>query len=243
MVAEGRRVYHSRLRSEQAASTRARILDAAAELFGTHGYAGTTMSAIAAAAGVSVETVQGNGPKAQLLLSAIERAAAGEEGQEGIVDRPMGQAIAAEPDLDRMMERLADLLAWSHERTWALWRAFGAASASDPVVREAYDGVVGRMHADWRKVVRLLDDRGMIATGVDRRQLAITLWLVCLPDAYQRLVVEAGWSAARFKRWVVARVRRELAAEDADVTGKADRGGSPARSRRPSPTDPAARPA
>jgi AcrR family transcriptional regulator len=211
MATEGKRAYRSQLRTEQAAATRVRILDAATELFGTHGYAGTTLTAIAKSAGVSTETVQANGPKATLLLAAIERAAAGEEGQEGIVDRPLGQEIAAEPDPDRMIERMVDLLTWSHARTWALWRAFGAAAPSDPVVREGYDGLVGRMHADWRKVVAILDARGLIADGRNREQLAITLWLVCLPDAYQRLVVEAGWTEAGFKRWLAERLRRELA--------------------------------
>lgn len=212
MATEGKRAYRSQLRTEQAAATRARILDAAAELFGAHGYAATTMSAIAKAAGVSAETVQASGPKAHLLLAAIERAAAGEEGQESMVDRPLGQEIAAEPDPDRLIERIAELLTWSHARVWALWRAFGAAAPSDPVVRAGYDGLIGRMHADWRKVVAILAGRGMVAEGRDREQLAITLWLVCLPDAYQRLVVEAGWTEAAFEAWLAGRLRRELAA-------------------------------
>jgi AcrR family transcriptional regulator len=211
MATESKRSYRSQLRNEQAAATRARILDAAGELFGTHGYAGTTMTAIAQAAGVSVETVQANGPKAQLLLAAVERAAAGEEGQEGIVDRPMGREIAADPDDDRMIERVVELLAWSHARVWALARALGAAAASDPVVRDAYDGLIGRMQADWRKTVAMLDDRGMVAAGVDREQLAVSLWFICLPDTYGRLVIEAGWSEAAFKRWLTERLRRELA--------------------------------
>lgn len=211
MATEGKRAYRSRLRDEQAAATRARILDAAAELFGSGGYAGTTMSAIAQAAGVSVETVQGNGPKAMLLLAAIERAAAGEEGQLGIIDRPMGREVAEETDPDLQLRKLADLLAWSHERTWALSLQFGAAAASDEVVRAAYDGLIGRMQADWRKAVAELDDRGVIGAGVDREELAMTLWLICLPDTYQRLVVEAGWTVAAFKRWLAERVRRELA--------------------------------
>jgi AcrR family transcriptional regulator len=210
MATEGKRAYRSQLRDEQAAATRARILDAAGELFGTHGYAGTTMGAIARSAGVSPETVQANGPKAQLLLAALERAAAGEEGQEGFVDRPMGQEIAAEPDPDRMIERLVELLAWSHARVWALWRALGAAASSDPVVRAAYDALIGRMHADWRKTVSLLVDRGLVAKDRNREQLAMTLWLSCLPDVYQRLVIEAGWSEAGFKRWLIERLRREL---------------------------------
>ncbi|WP_374193828.1 TetR family transcriptional regulator [Glaciihabitans sp. dw_435] len=42
-------------RSAHAIRTRVAILTAAAELFGENGYAGTTMKAIAAQAGVSVE--------------------------------------------------------------------------------------------------------------------------------------------------------------------------------------------
>ena len=44
-------------RSRQAAETRRRIVDAAARLFLRHGYAATTMNAIAAEAGVAVQTV------------------------------------------------------------------------------------------------------------------------------------------------------------------------------------------
>jgi AcrR family transcriptional regulator len=211
MATGGKRAYRSQLRDEQAAATRARILDAAADLFGANGYAGTTMGAIAASAGVSVETVQGNGPKASLLLAAIERAAAGEEGQQGIIDRPIGREIAQEADPDRLAARFADMLAWSHRRTWALWRQFGAASASDETVRAAYDGLLGRMQADWRRTVADLDARGLVAPGLDREQLAITLWLLALPDTYQRLVIEAGWTTAAFKRWIVQRFQRELA--------------------------------
>src|SRR3954451_15005014 len=69
------RVYRSELRQQQAEQTRSRILTAAAELFAADGYARTTLAKIAAAAGVSPETVQGHGPKAALLVAAIEYSA------------------------------------------------------------------------------------------------------------------------------------------------------------------------
>ena len=51
------RAYRSELRRRQAADTRRRILEVAAGLFADLGYARTTMTKIATAAGVSPETV------------------------------------------------------------------------------------------------------------------------------------------------------------------------------------------
>ena len=51
------RTYNSSRRTRQAAQTRAEVLAAAAELFNTPGWAGTTLAAVAAAAGFAVETI------------------------------------------------------------------------------------------------------------------------------------------------------------------------------------------
>ena len=52
-----RRRYNSPLRAEQADGTRRRVLAAARELFLARGYAGTTVAAVAQAAGVSPDTI------------------------------------------------------------------------------------------------------------------------------------------------------------------------------------------
>ena len=54
---KGRRPYRSRLRTEQAAQTRLRILEASGSLFAERGYAATTIDAVAAQAGVAADTV------------------------------------------------------------------------------------------------------------------------------------------------------------------------------------------
>ncbi len=69
---EQTRRYRSELRRQQAEQTRERIVAAAAELFAAEGYARTTLAKIAAAAGVSTETVQTHGPKAALMVAAVE---------------------------------------------------------------------------------------------------------------------------------------------------------------------------
>ena len=73
------RRYHSEVRTNQAAATRTRILEAAAHLFTDAGYTGTSLTDIAHAASVSVETVKLSGPKHRLLLDAFTHSFAGSD--------------------------------------------------------------------------------------------------------------------------------------------------------------------
>ena len=89
------RSYRSELRQQQAEQTRSRVVEAAAELFAADGYARTTLAKIAAAAGVSAETVQGQGPKAALLIAAVEYVGVGVSGEENIFN------LECRPQADR----------------------------------------------------------------------------------------------------------------------------------------------
>src|SRR5262245_49407030 len=90
MLPEGRakatRTYRSALRQRQAHETRLRVVAAAAELFAELGYARTTLARIAEAAGVSIETVQAQGPKATLMVAAVEYSAFGVTGDQSVLD-------------------------------------------------------------------------------------------------------------------------------------------------------------
>ncbi|MCQ7029660.1 TetR/AcrR family transcriptional regulator, partial [Escherichia coli] len=72
------RRYTSVVRAEQAAATRRAVLQAARDLFAEHGYAGTSISAIAARAGVAVDTVYAAaGRKPALLRELVETSLSG----------------------------------------------------------------------------------------------------------------------------------------------------------------------
>src|ERR1700757_4096441 len=74
------RRYRSLRREQQARATRARIVAAAARRFLARGYAGTTMRAVAADAGVALPTVElVFGTKARLLKAVIDTAIAGDD--------------------------------------------------------------------------------------------------------------------------------------------------------------------
>src|SRR5919107_608151 len=106
-MAEARRPYQSRLREEQARSTRRAIVTAAGDLFVELGWSRTTIDAVADRAGVSRKTVFTSvGGKAALLKLAFDWALAGD-------DEPV--AIADRPDVRRMMagdDPAALLSAW-----------------------------------------------------------------------------------------------------------------------------------
>ena len=94
-MADKTRTYSSTLRADQARQTRRRIVDAAAELFAEHGYAGTTIDAVATAAGVSRKTVFDSvGGKAQLMKLAYDFAIVGDDEPVALAERPEMRAIA-----------------------------------------------------------------------------------------------------------------------------------------------------
>ena len=112
--------YVSPLREAQAAETRRRVLDSAARVFATGGYAGTSMTRIAADAGVSVETVKQNGSKPALLLAAFSQAFSGVEDETPLHRRPALDAIRARPD-DEFLAGWLEFVADANRRVAGLW--------------------------------------------------------------------------------------------------------------------------
>lgn len=207
----GRRRYRSDLRAAQARDTRRRIVRAAAELFRARGYHDTTLPAIAELAGVSVMSVQANGPKGALLLAALEMVSTGSEGFDSVLDTPAVDEIL-DPNVSAadMLRRTAVFAAASNERTVTLWLAMDRAADEDAGVADAYRQLVSRMRADTRSAVTLLANRGQLRADRTPDELADVLWALVLPDLYHRLVVQAGWSADRYTQWLTAALQDEL---------------------------------
>ncbi|MEL4320322.1 TetR/AcrR family transcriptional regulator [Leifsonia sp. YIM 134122] len=204
------RSYVSTLRTEQAATTRRRILEAAAACFTENGYSGTSLADIAARAGVSPETVKNNGPKRELLLGAFEQAFAGTEGSASVASSDPAQEILAMTDADAFLTATASFVAAANARTSVLWIEFLAAANADGLVATALDDLLARRRADYRGVVEQLIQRG-IATGVDDvESAAATLSFLWSPEGHQQLVLQGGWAMGRYEHWLAAAARRHF---------------------------------
>src|ERR671913_1999190 len=99
-MSDGRkRSYDSPARRSQAAGTQQRIVAATRELFLSRGYAATTMADVAAAAGVSVQTVySAAGGKAGLAKRVWDATVVGDLEAVPMSLRPQAEEMRAEPD-------------------------------------------------------------------------------------------------------------------------------------------------
>src|SRR5512141_215582 len=107
------RKYDSRRRQAQAEQTRRHILEAAYREFQEGGYAGTTMQAVAARAGVGLQTIYAifeNKPRLLVMLFNAYSAAPAEE-KVPMPERTGPQAVGRERDQRRQLQMFAAIVA------------------------------------------------------------------------------------------------------------------------------------
>src|SRR4051812_41629175 len=130
----GKRGYRSPLRAEQAQRTRAAVLDAAGRCFLAQGYAATTMKDVAAEAGVSVQTVFGQGSKASLLLACVDRAVVGDDEEVPLARRELFTRVLEAPDRAAKLDAARAMARLYAPLTAPIIRAFADAAAGDPEI-------------------------------------------------------------------------------------------------------------
>lgn len=206
----GRR-YHSPRRAEQARRTRQRILAAARDEFLASGWVGTTMRAVAAAAGVSLPAVeQAFGTKANLLKEVIDVAIAGDDEPVPVLGRPWAAEAAAETSVPGFLDHVAAVLAEAQWRSARLVVVAEEAAGADPALRS----VVEQRRSDRAGTAGWIAD-GVLArlpasARLDRAAAVDTVWLLMEPVLFSRLTGHRGWSAERYRRWFADSVARLL---------------------------------
>ena len=212
---EAARGYRSPRREMQARRTRARIIAAAAQRFLVHGYAGTTMRAVALDAGVALPTVElAFRTKARLLKAVIDVAIAGDDDQVAMLDRQWAkraESIAGPPDF---VAAFARVLAGSAERAAGLAAtALEAARADEDIAAVAAQLMTQReVMASW--LVDGIMHRSALREGTDRAAAVDTVWALMDPVVFCRLTGDRHWTTAHFERWFTDSVTRLVLSAD-----------------------------
>jgi AcrR family transcriptional regulator len=201
--ARPRRRYDSPRRREQAEATRRDILEAARRLFEAHGYAATTMAAIAAEAGVALKTVYvAFETKSGVLRALWHMLLRGDRDDLPVGEQPWFREVMQEPDPERQLRLNARNSRVVKERAGALMQTLRAAAPADPDIEALWSAIQSEFHANQRSIVVLLDEKGALGPDLDVDRATDILWTLNHPDVWQLLVGERGWTADRFEDWL-----------------------------------------
>jgi AcrR family transcriptional regulator len=173
---------------------------AAAELFRRHGYAGTTMKAVAEAAGVGERTVYLAFPaKAALLSECIRFAIRGDDEEVPMLARA-GWRAALDGPPERMLELLADAAAALMRRAARLL-AIGESVTDDPALNEFRERGHAATRADTLETARALERAGVLRADLSPERAADVMYgLAASQDVYLRLVDQLGWTDDEYAR-------------------------------------------
>lgn len=183
------------------------MLAVAGELFAADGYAATSLAKIAAAAGVSAQTVHLQGPKAALMIAAMEYAAVGVAGEENLFNVELGRALLAIDDYDETLEFTAAELTSAHERTAALALALIGGAGSDPTLARYLKDLNASLNRQIERGLSVYRDRGWLRCDVSFDELVETMAVLSSVETFLRITHYDGRSVTAYKTWL----RRMLA--------------------------------
>jgi AcrR family transcriptional regulator len=207
-VSEVKRRYHAPIRTEQAAQTRRRVLQAAAEAFTERGWAGATVADIARAAGVTPQAVHLSvGSKSALLIGAVRHAVGGDQPDLPLIDRePFRQAYLADADVHQRATAFAAGTSQVYGRAGRLFLVLAQTATADPELSALWDRARAARLQDCRRLLDLTGRR----RRVTRDRLTDLLFVQSGPGVYSDLVGERGWSNHAYQRWLAATVKALL---------------------------------
>jgi AcrR family transcriptional regulator len=205
------RRYDSSRRQEQARHNRSAILEAARRMFLERGFAGTTMPGIAAAAGVSVQTVyKAFANKPGLAKAVFDVAIAGDDEPVPMTERASLRRVRDEPDPRRQLELYGEHLAAVAPRHVPIQLVILSAAATDPEAGKVWRELQAERLRGMSLFARSLHAAGHLRSGVSATEARDVLWTYNSAELFQLLVIERGWSPGRYGRWVAAALTAAL---------------------------------
>ncbi len=190
----------SPLRREQAALTRARIVEGATAVFELRGYEGARMEDIAKEAGVAVPTVyKVFTNKRNLLKASVEAAIT--EGEAGEVERlAWFREQLEEPTAERQLRLIARNARRMYDRAGQLLEVVRAAAASDIDIEALWRAINDERLGRSRTSAERLASKAKLRTTVG--EAALTLWTLSVPELYVLQIRAGGLKADDYERWL-----------------------------------------
>jgi AcrR family transcriptional regulator len=198
-MATVKRPYRTRHRQRQAQATRERITTSARRLFAQHGFAATTIEAIAHDADVAAQTVYATfSSKRGILLALLDimEAEGGKAPQRNqLATSDGGLALQIRQwaaSTRRFFEGGADLID-------IVWKA----GLADPDLLSAWREGERRRREVVEARVKSWASRNVLRPGLSEREAADIIWALLGPELFRLFVSECQWPGDRYEAWLV----------------------------------------
>lgn len=192
-----KRSYDSSGREKLAAQTRAGILSAAKQMFQVEGFDRVTIQALAKVAGVSVPTIYALFKSKRGVLQALIDEAFPLEQFTALVDGSMqGDSPIS------CLEITAELACQIYEAEKELMDILRGASLVSSECRDLELEREKRRYDRQEAYIKKLSQEQWLAKGLSLQKARDILWALTGRDLYRMFVVERGWSAEEYKKWL-----------------------------------------
>jgi AcrR family transcriptional regulator len=200
-------------RKARAQQTRERIARSAAKLFAERGYQGTPMDAIAADAGVAVQTVYfAYRTKPELLVAAFDQAV------KGTLDAPppyeqewhRRAMAAAEKNPAKALGHFVDGIMDIMSRLAPIQPVM--MTSPDDEVRAAFKDREQWRHDGYRQFVEELARRRRLRSDLDVDRATDLVFAVLSPELHGLLCGVRGWTPNEFNQWALTTLEAQLLA-------------------------------
>lgn len=211
-----KRPYRSAARATAAEETRARVRQAALELFVERGFLGTTLKDVADRAGVGERTLyDGFGSKLGLLRHTIAILTMGDESRVRMADRPEASATRA---MDDPRDALASHVRSSTDlmnRAGDLIRVVESVPGLDPDLQRTVTRGTEAAYEACLRLTQRFEERDELRSGLTAAAAADILFVLSSPGVFHTLRRNRRWSQRRYREWVLDAATQQLLREDA----------------------------
>ncbi|WP_256795192.1 TetR/AcrR family transcriptional regulator [Terrabacter sp. Ter38] len=202
------RAYDNSSRAEAALATRRRIIEAAGEMLLRDGYHAMSVSALAANAGVSAQTVYNAvGGKAAVVKAVYDVLLVGDDAPVAMQDRPEFRAMSTAPDREGFVRAYAALCATIYERVGPLLGVLLAQGAGGDTGLQEFVATIDReRRAGNTNALNALEAAHGLPSQLDRERFIDIVWTVTSPEIYDRFVRRCGWTHTMYAAWLAEAV-------------------------------------
>lgn len=205
-----KRVYRSARREAQAATTRARLIDAARTHFVEKGWEATTIASVARVAGISAETVyKAFGNKAALFVEVVRTTVRGDMPDVPLLQQPGPLAVVAATDQAQVLSLFAADITRLLERVAPLMAAALGAAQTEAEIGALYRQIHNGRRENFRLISSVLIRNGSLKVGVSENMATDAIWRLTSPELFAVMTRYQGMSSAEYAQWL----KQSLAAQ------------------------------